>query len=71
MRCAFVVRLEPKTDLPDELEGWVEEVDTGRELRFRSKSELVTFLQECRCALLAWGSDELASTHDPEGEMKD
>jgi hypothetical protein len=28
------------------LEGWVEEVDTGKELRFRSKDELLNFLGE-------------------------
>jgi hypothetical protein len=28
------------------LEGWVEEVDTGKELRFRSKDELLNFLSE-------------------------
>jgi hypothetical protein len=28
------------------LEGWVEEVDTGNELRFRSKDELLKFLGE-------------------------
>lgn len=45
MRCAFVVRLGPKTK-PSEgrFEGWVEEVDTGKELRFRSQNELLKFL---------------------------
>lgn len=66
MRCAFVVRLEPKSGLPDELEGWVEEVDTGREVRFHSKFQLVLFLQECRCAYLVGGPEELASKHDPD-----
>jgi hypothetical protein len=47
MRCAFVVRLGPKTK-PSEarFEGWVEEVDTGKELRFRSREELLQFLGE-------------------------
>ena len=47
MRCAFVVRLGAET-MPSEgrLEGWVEEVDTGKELRFRSKDELLNFLGE-------------------------
>jgi hypothetical protein len=47
MRCAFVIRLGPET-MPSEgrLEGWVEEVDTGKELRFRSKDELLNFLGE-------------------------
>jgi hypothetical protein len=47
MRCAFVVRLGPKTK-PSEgrFEGSVEEVDTGRELRFRSRDELLKFIGE-------------------------
>jgi hypothetical protein len=45
MRCAFVVRLGPKTK-PSEgrFEGCVEEVDTGQELTFRSPDELLKFL---------------------------
>jgi hypothetical protein len=54
MRCAFVVRLGPKTR-PSEgrLEGWVEEVDTGKELRFGSNNELLQFLGERFEAVLA------------------
>jgi hypothetical protein len=45
MRGAFVVQLGPKTK-PSEgrFEGSVEEVDSGRELRFRSAEELMKFL---------------------------
>jgi hypothetical protein len=45
MRCAFVVRLGPKTK-PSEgrFEGCVEEVDTGQQLKFRSPDELLKFL---------------------------
>jgi hypothetical protein len=45
MRCAFVLKLGPGT-LPPQLqfEGWIEEVDTGEELRFRSTGELLAFL---------------------------
>ena len=48
MRCAFVVRLGSGSQ-PSEgrLEGSVEEVDSGKELRFRSAAELVRFLGEC------------------------
>jgi hypothetical protein len=54
MRCAFVVRLGPRTR-PSEgrFEGWVEEVDTGKELRFGSNEELLTFLGERFEAVLA------------------
>jgi len=54
MRCAFVVRLGSETN-PSEgrFEGWVEEVDTGNELRFRSSTELLKFLGERFEATLA------------------
>jgi hypothetical protein len=48
MRRAFVVQLGSDTRPPEfHFDGWVEEVDTGRELRFRSTDELLTFLAEC------------------------
>jgi hypothetical protein len=54
MRCAFVVRLGPQTKPSEEqFEGWVEEVDTGKELRFRSNHELLKFLGERFEAVLA------------------
>ena len=45
MRGAFVIQLGPETK-PSEgrFEGLVEEVDSGRELRFRSAEELMSFL---------------------------
>jgi len=47
MRGAFVVRLGPETRPKQGLfEGWVEEVDSGNELRFRSTDELLKFLGE-------------------------
>jgi hypothetical protein len=47
MKCAFVVRLGSETIPSDgRFEGCVEEVDTGNELRFRSKDELLKFLGE-------------------------
>jgi hypothetical protein len=48
MRRAFVLRLGPDTQTGrHHFEGWIEEVDTGRELRFRSTNELLVFLGEC------------------------
>ena len=48
MRCAFVVRLGSRSK-PSEgrFEGCVEEVDSGKELRFRSAEELLQFLGNC------------------------
>jgi hypothetical protein len=45
MRGAFVVRLGPQTDSAQgQFEGSVEEVDTGKRLKFRSTEELLRFL---------------------------
>ena len=47
MRGAFVVRLGPETKPKQGLfEGWVEEVDSCDELRFRSTDELLKFFGE-------------------------
>ena len=45
MRGAFVVQLD-KASQPaqGQFGGWVEEVDSGKQLRFRSADELITFL---------------------------
>jgi len=45
MRGAFIVRLGRKTEpARNQFEGWVEEVDSGNELRFHSTTELLRFL---------------------------
>jgi hypothetical protein len=48
MRGTFVLRLGTETK-PSEggFEGWVEEVDSGKELRFHSTGELIQSLGEC------------------------
>jgi hypothetical protein len=47
MKGAFVVRLGPETKpVEGQFEGWVEEVDSGTELRFRSTGDLLQFLGE-------------------------
>jgi hypothetical protein len=48
MRFAFVLRIARDFDFENgKVEGWVEEVDTGRELKFRSAPDLLTFLSKC------------------------
>jgi len=48
MRRAFVLRIAPDFDFDNnKVEGWVEEVDTGRDLRFRSAPDLLAFLSRC------------------------
>src|SRR5262249_42119765 len=45
MRGAFVVQLGPETRPTEgQFEGWVEEVDSCTQLRFRSSDELLKFL---------------------------
>ena len=50
MQGAFVVRLggDGSEDCA-ELSGRVEEVDTGRTLKFRSEKELIEFLRRASC----------------------
>jgi hypothetical protein len=64
MRQAYVVKLGSETN-PSERDfvGCVEEVDTGRELRFTSTEELLTFLAEC----FDRGTQEEADSDDPCG----
>ena len=46
MRGAFVVQLK-KATLGRQLEGLVEEVDTGKQAKFLSQDELIGFLRDC------------------------
>ena len=45
MRGAFVVQLRSVTQ-GSQLEGVVEEVDTGKQVKFLSENELIEFLRE-------------------------
>jgi len=48
MRQAFVLQLGSGTNTARRhFEGFIEEVDTGHELRFRSTDELLEFLGRC------------------------
>ena len=48
MRRAFVLQLGPSTQPGErQFEGWIEEVDTGHEIRFRTSEELLAFLADC------------------------
>ena len=48
MKQAFVLRLAPETETARRrFVGFVEEVDTGKEVRFRSTDELLAFLAQC------------------------
>ena len=53
MKGAFVIRLVRETDpASGHFEGSIEEVDSGRELKFRSSTELLRFLGERLQAIL-------------------
>ena len=48
MRQAFVITLGRETDASGrQFVGLIEEVDTGRELRFKSTEDLLEFLAQC------------------------
>jgi len=48
MKQAYVLQLGSETDVARRhFVGRIEEVDTGRELRFESTDELLAFLAEC------------------------
>ena len=58
MRQAFVLQLGSQTDVDQHhFEGCIEEVDTGRELRFKSTEELLSFLGRCFEEALISGRD--------------
>jgi len=58
MRDAFVIRLGRETKPSDgHLEGTIEEVDSGKELKFRSSTELLRFLGERFQAILVEAED--------------
>lgn len=47
MRGAFVVQFRKASQgSAGQMEGWVEEVDTGKQRQFRSEDELMGFLRE-------------------------
>ena len=68
MRAAFVLRLGQDTKPSSGLfEGWVEEVDSGKELRFHSADELLEFLGQRFSELTAQGSSTTPGG-TPDGE---
>jgi len=68
MRGAFVLRL--RTDrggTRGQIEGSVEEVDTGREIRFQSGTELLAFLRERVAQIRDTSRKEKPDEHDDGG----
>lgn len=71
MHRAFVVRLGPNTDPTlGRLEGLVEEVDTGEELRFHSGEELLGFLGQRFVKARNTNSSEWSSLSSPQDKAR-
>jgi hypothetical protein len=65
MKQAFVLQLAPETETARRrFVGCIEEVDTGRELRFRSTDELLAFLAQCF-------DDAAQPESEPEGTLEE
>lgn len=65
MRHAFVLQLGSETEAARrDFMGVIEEVDTGRELRFKSTAELLAFLASCF-------DDAQTREEDPEGPLQE
>ena len=63
MRGAFVVQFRKASQgLASQMEGWVEEVDTGKQCQFRSEAELMGFLRG-RFAKI-WSSSQEEGTNE-------
>jgi len=67
MRLAFVIRLGNDTRPADRrFEGWVQEVDTCCEVRFRSTEELLNFLGERFDQLMISNGEARPGEADPD-----
>jgi len=67
MRLAFVIRLANDTRPADRrFEGWVQEVDTCCEVRFRSTEELLDFLGERFNQLMISTGEARQAQADPD-----
>jgi hypothetical protein len=69
MKCTFVVRLDWHADQPRRIAGSVEEVETGIELRFHSKDELIAFIA-ARNAAASNNSLENENHDQPKGRVR-
>lgn len=68
MRGAFVVHLRKITH-GSQLEGVVEEVDTGTQAKFLSESELIEFLRQ-RFAQTQQGDQYKEGTNEPRDDRR-
>ena len=70
MRGAFVVQLGPESKPAEgRFEGWVQEVDSCRELRFRSSEELLKFLGQRFDVVMASASKARVGNRSKQGPL--
>jgi hypothetical protein len=68
MQGAFVVQVREVTR-GSQLEGVVEEVDTGKQARFLSENDLIEFLRE-RFARTRQSHEHKEGTNEPKGNRR-
>jgi hypothetical protein len=67
MRDAFVLRISRGSDTAARrFVGWIEEVDTGRELHFKSTDELLSFVAMCTAETRRLERRRSSSGEEPE-----
>lgn len=66
MRGAFVLRFEQASRSDGQLEGWIEEVDTGKQFRFRSVKAMVRFVKQCLRASAETANQNKGQTREGE-----
>ena len=82
MRGAFVLQFGQASQSAGRLEGWIEEVDTGKQFRFCSVNAMVRFVRQCLTASVETANQnnaqkreamDVATTHEeiPPVEAKD
>jgi hypothetical protein len=70
MRWAFVIQLASDTNPTQRhFEGRIEEVDSARELRFRSTDELLMFLGDCFARSGHPGNPDNPDNHDNQDKQ--
>lgn len=65
MRGAFVLQFGQAFQSGRRLEGWIEEVDTGKQFRFRSIKAMVRFIGQCLRASIETADQTKAQRREP------
>jgi hypothetical protein len=65
MRGAFVLQFGQEFQSGRRLEGWIEEVDTGKQFRFRSAKAMVRFIEQRLRASVETPNQNIARREKP------